>query len=42
MSEEADHIPVGIDVDLLAGGVARQAGHGHDVTTQRIEEARAR
>src|SRR5450759_891034 len=41
-SEEADHVAVGVDVDLLAGGVARQAGHSHDVTAQRVQEARAR
>src|SRR5579862_888888 len=31
-----------VDADAVGGGVARQAGHGHQVAAQRHDEARAR
>src|SRR6478672_5539221 len=37
--EKANDFPFGVDVDLLEGRFARQAGHGHHLTAEWIKEA---
>ena len=38
--EQADDVPVGVDVDLLAAWNRRQAGHRSHLADQRRDEAR--